>query len=82
MSYLVKDPKDRFSRDEAHMCHVMREPVYGICAQNKDADQPVHLRSLINGFVKFVIHSLARIISLVAIPKIISVVAVPKISRL
>ena len=41
------------------MSHVMRKPVYAIC-DNKDADQPVHLCSLISVFV---IHFLDRIIS-------------------
>ena len=40
----------------------MRKPVYAI-ANNKDADQPVHVRSLINAFVVRCLDSIIPLVS-------------------
>ena len=52
----------------SHMSHVMRKPVMQY-ANNKGADQPAHLRSLISAFV---VGGLDSIIPLVSISKISS----------
>ena len=45
------------------MGHVMRKPVYAICEQ-KGADQPAHLRSLISTFVVRCIDSIIPLVSI------------------
>ena len=56
----------------SHLSHIIRKPVYAIYANNNDADQLVHPRSLISAFVFRCLDS----IPLVSISKIASLTSV------
>ena len=49
-----------------YLSHIIRKPVYAIC-NNKGADQPAHLHSLISTFIVPCLDSLISLVSLFAI---------------
>ena len=78
--FLLKNVVPYFSSSSIHVCSFLCICVMKICiratsgenlfmpyANNKAADQPAHLRSLISAFV---VHCLDRIIDLVAIAEV------------